>query len=237
MSTLNSLTGDIHGIVFNNKKPSVETIIELGFDVEILENMITSLKPSMDYMRGYKSLTELFEVKDRTTYRFIPFAAWLEEFGEAKKYPHCIEIFHATMWGGGHSDWFPLIPSEVGKYKGEHQPRYTESAQRWAGQKVFLTRKGRWIIWTSYPTSVFRVVDTPRAALDMLAGLTPTGITMRNWTTGGAGISQGKIISPALFMAGTLSEFFRTSIADKAKDVADETTLLEVIAKPFNTFT
>jgi hypothetical protein len=234
MSSLTSLTRTIHAVVFEEKKPSKDVIVDLGFDIEILENIVTQLKPAMDYMRGYRSLQDLFDDEFlRKAGRLVPYKMWLEEFGEVEKHTQCVELFGARMWGNGNNEWFPLIPSEQGKYEREHQPYYSTNAQRWAGQKVFLTRKGKWIIWASYPASVFRVVDTPRAALDMLQGLTPTGVVMHSrsvWP------SFGAVTSPALQMAGVLTNFFRESIAEKEKNVEAEKDLLKETTAPFDTF-
>lgn len=224
MSTLNSQTELLHSLVFAGEKPPAKLLVEAGLDIELLTQTVGALKPNMDYLRGYKPLTSFYQ-RTYVAGKYPPFEAWIDEFADAKRFPHCIQLLDTTFIGGGSWDWFPLIPSEKLRYPGEYNTLYREDHQRWGGLRVFLTRKGKWIVWTSLPVSVFRVVADAEAAVETIKELTPPDVRLRL-----------RHYSPALEMTEKLIDFFGESIQDKSNDVSSEVDLLAEISKPLERF-
>jgi hypothetical protein len=215
MSTLNSrdetelelLRAFLRAFVFQGTLPSIELIIKTGIDRELLVTCVDELRPLMDYLRGYKSLDSWF-----TQTSLVPYRTWLEEAGLADQYPHCISVLDAGMKSDFGENWLPLHPSEQGRYPGEEK--------RFARVKVWLTRKGEWIVWANHPTSDFRFVQSAEAALETIEALTPASISLCDL--------RGTLRSPALCMFADLRDLLRVSIEQKGQAVQRDKDALEV---------
>ena len=231
MSTLNSQSDLLRSIVFEDKKPSRALLVEAGIDIELLEDVVAQLKPNMDYMRGYRPIESWFTqagdgIFSRSGTHYLPYPAWLEESGLAGEHPHCISVFEATMRGDVGSDWLPLIPTERDRYEGERHACGPNTYLRYARLRVLLTRKGKWIVWANYPTSVFRIAADPASALALIQELTPSDLRL----------STGFYSSPAFEILSRLLTFFRESIEAKQKDVTSEEQQLGKINKTLHRF-
>lgn len=238
MSTLNSHSDAIRSMLFKGEKIPESSVIDAGLDVELLRSLVSGLKSRMDYLRGYKSLDSFYENnKQAPGGRYQPFSTWLAESGLSGQYPQCLQLFRVTMQGTPCFQWFPLISSEKGRYEGEYDEQYHDYVQRYATQRVFLTRKGEWIVWASWPVSDFRVAEDLDSALQALRELTPQAVvSVKAACMKPGSLGWSEVSSPSLHMARQLMGIFRTSITEKTRQVEDDAILLERLRKPFDRF-
>jgi hypothetical protein len=196
----------LRAFVIDGALPTIDTIIQEELDVELLEALVSKLKPNMDYLRGYKSLDSWF-----TQTALIPNRTWLEEAGLTDRYLYCINVLDTGMKDHNGENWLPLAPSEEGRYPGEEK--------RYARLGAWLTRKSEWIVWTNHPTSTFRVVGSVKAAIGTVKELTPEGVILTD--------ARGMLLSPALCAFAELQEFLRASIARKRQAVLQDKDVLK----------
>lgn len=57
MSTLTSREALLTSMVIQGTKPPIKSLATTGLDVEVLQQIVRSLIPRLDYMRGYQSLS------------------------------------------------------------------------------------------------------------------------------------------------------------------------------------
>lgn len=248
MSTLISHDEDdykalVRHLTHSDKGISYATTVAAGLDTELLQETVDALKPYMDNLRGYKTLDWWFTEDADTIRRDWPrlnlFPTWFEESGLKGRFSQVLFVLNAKLhidgksWGG---DLGPLIPSEKNRYEGEYNSRYYENAQRITRLRVFMTRKGKWIIWVSWPVSVFRIADDLDGCLRALDELMPVGATLTAIAQPGAshnalyrfldGHADSSHYSVALGIRLSLIELFRSSIELKRAGIKTEESAL-----------
>src|SRR6185312_11694456 len=137
----------------------------------------------LDYMRDFTPLASWFiTTEEPSAPDGAPLEQWFVEEKLTGKYQSVICVADMQIDGG----MGPLIPSEKYRYKNEYQPRQRhDGAQRIMWLRVFLTRKKEWIIWVSWPMSVFRYADNMDDMLAAVEELRPEGKPLRCFTRPG----------------------------------------------------
>ena len=139
---------------------------DTGLDIQVLEGFVEGLAPFMDYLHGYQPLDNWF-----TEAGYSLYPIWFDESHLCNKYPYCALLLDAVMRDrNGCEGWRDLPATEQGRYAGE--------TQRYSKLRVFLTRKREWIVWASYPNSVFHFASNVADAAQLMHDLTPTDASL-----------------------------------------------------------
>ncbi len=230
MSTLYRTSSMLHSMVLDGRKPTVKDIAaEKGLPEEILKRTLEDINRHLDYMRGFKPLAQWFDHSVQTSsapYYGAPLEEWFVEAELAGKYPHCICVADMTMGDGMNV----IIPSEKGRYKKEYRHGYREDAQRVAWLRVFLTRKMEWIIWASWPTSVFRFASDMESMLEAVEELRPERMPLRCYGRAGH-LTDTDVQSVPILVTAELELHLMRSFTEKREDAEREEATLAKIRK------
>jgi hypothetical protein len=204
-----------------------------GLPMELLEETLREFHHHRDTLRGYCALDKWFlsfpptAPKKRGVYHppWHPYYPMFKESELEGVYTHVLLVADLWMYplsGGG--PWFPLIDEEKDCYPGEYDPNKLDNSQRHGRLRVYLTRKQKWIVWASWPSSQFLESIDTQHALEAIDELTPEGVTLQESHAVEGSNLQEKIpvVSPALSITRGILISFEESFKLKRRDAEAE---------------
>lgn len=227
MSTLNRTSSMLDSMIFEGRKPTAEDIAaERGLPEKILKQTLEDINRHLDYMRGFKPLASWFDDRAERLTIGIPLVEWYEESGLAEKNLHCICVASIKVGSGS----APLIPSEQGRYKRERCSNLRDGTQRVTWLRVFLTRKLDWIVWMSWPVSVFRLADSMNSMLALVEELRPAEMPLFCYDQAGR-ITDTEVHSVPILVTAELQLHLERSLIEKRKEADREEATLAIIKR------
>lgn len=124
----------------------------VGLDVDLLVTVFNTVKPELNFI-GKQSFEPLMK-SFAHTYDGTPWADWIKEFADAAKFSQVVMLAFV----------------EVGRRRVANPEGWSVPTSS-AKVRIYLTRRGEWILWTNYPENRFEVVKRPEKLIELAYGV------------------------------------------------------------------
>jgi hypothetical protein len=152
MSSLNSpdLTDIVRTVAFGGKLRASD-LRATGVDVEHLSETFKIIKPELNFFSGqlFVPLAKSFE----PVYDGQPWDDWIKVFDRTDKFDQVVMLAFVHLW----------------QRRVKNPASMTRNPTSPAMLRIYLSKRGEWIVWTNYPESRFEICRSPERAMEIAA--------------------------------------------------------------------